>query len=105
MLRAVGITFKGDRGDRDDRGACKSPFQVVIFRLALSQGETPAIIVDRDGNVIRIVEGRRASIEGRVVELPLRGSELPDELVEVVPVFLVAEAAAFRCEIEDRKST
>ena len=57
-------------------GACGKPlFQVVVFRLAFRQAEPPAIIVDHDGDVIRIVEGRRAAIERGVVEIPLRRSE------------------------------
>jgi len=50
--------------------------------------------VDRDADVIRIVEGCGASIERRVVELPLRRGELPDELCKVVPVLVISQTAA-----------
>ena len=56
-------------------GGGKPLFQIVVFRLAFSQAEPPAVIVDHDGDVIRIVEGRRAAIERGVVEVPLRRSE------------------------------
>jgi hypothetical protein len=46
--------------------------------------------------VVGVVERR----ERHVIEVPFRGSELPDQLVKVIPVFLVADAAAFRGEIE-----
>jgi hypothetical protein len=36
--------------------------------------------MDRDVDVIRIVEGRGAAIEGGVIEVPFRRRELPDEL-------------------------
>src|SRR5882724_5256012 len=52
-----------------------------------------------DADVIRIVEGCCAALERGVIESPLRRSELPDELGKIVPVFLVAGAAAVRGKI------
>ena len=64
-------------------GPCGEPlFELVVFRLAFGQAEPPAIIVDHDGDVIRIVEGRGAAIERRVVELPFGRGDLPDQLGE-----------------------
>ena len=88
----VGTVMTGNFG--------KPLFQIVIFRLAFGQAEPPAIIVDHDGDVIRVVEGRRAAIERGIVELPLRRGDLPDELREIVPVFLVAGPSAFGGKIE-----
>ena len=42
----VGITFKGDGRYGDDRACSKPLFQIVIFRLAFSQAEPPAVIMD-----------------------------------------------------------
>ena len=75
MRRAIGIAFEGDGGHRDDRAFGKPLVQIVIFRLAFSQSEPPAIVMDHDGDMIRIVEGCRAAIERRIVEVPLRRSE------------------------------
>src|SRR6476661_4535062 len=100
VWRAIGITFKGNGGHRDDRTFGQPLFQIVIFRLAFSQALSPAIIVDRDRDVIRVVEGRRAAIERSVVEVPFRRSLLPNELGKIVPVFLVAGLTAFRGKIE-----
>jgi hypothetical protein len=72
---------------------------MIVFRLALGQAEPPAIIVDRDGDVVRIVERRRAPVERRVIEVPLRRSQLPDELSEVVSVFVVSCPAAVGGEV------
>jgi hypothetical protein len=69
---AIGVTFKGDGGRGDDRTLGKPLFQIVIFRLAFSQGEPSRIIMDCDGDVIRIVKGRRAAIECRIIEVPFR---------------------------------
>jgi hypothetical protein len=37
--------------------------EFIKFHLAFRQTNPPAVVVDHDGDVIRIVEGRRASIE------------------------------------------
>jgi hypothetical protein len=76
----------------------KSPFWRT-YRLAFSQSEPPAIIMDHDADMIRIVEGRCAGIERGIVEVPFWRSELPNELRKVVPVFIVAGPAAFRGKI------
>src|SRR5262249_40994941 len=60
----------------------------------------PAIVMDDDVDVIRVIESRRAAIEGGVVEPPFRRSELPDQLRKLAPVFFVAGTAALRGEIE-----
>src|SRR5947209_5372940 len=100
MWRTVGITFKGD-GGHGNHGSCGQPlFQIVIFRLTFSQADPPAVIMDDDLDVIRIVEGGCATLERRVVEFPSRRSELPDEPVKIMPVFFVANAAPLRREIE-----
>jgi hypothetical protein len=72
MWRAVGIAFQSNGGDSDDRGFGQPPFQIVVPGLALSQREPPPVVMDHDGDVIRIVEGRGTAIERRIIELPLR---------------------------------
>ena len=98
MRCAVGIAFKGNGGHGDNRAFGKPLFQIVIFRLTFGEAEPPAVIMDRDGDVIGIVEGGGAAIERGVIEVPLRRSDLPNELGKIVPVLLVAGAAAFRRE-------
>ena len=51
--------------------------------------------MDHDADVIEVVEGRRGALERGIVEIPFRRSDLPHKLVEIVPVFGVAEPAAF----------
>ena len=80
MRRAVGVAFEGDGGNGDDGEFGQPLFQLVVFRLARGQTKPPAIIVDHDGDMIRVVEGRRAAIESGVIEIPLRRGELPDQL-------------------------
>lgn len=53
-------------------GAAASRFQIVVFCLALSEAEPPPVIVDHDTDVIGIVEGRSAALEGGIIELPFR---------------------------------
>ena len=100
MRRAVGITLKRDRRHGDDGSLGEPLFQLVIFRLAVGQAEPPAVVVDHDRDMVRIVERRGAAIERRVVEVPFRRGELPDQLGEIAPVFLVAGTAALGGEIE-----
>src|SRR5262245_56023361 len=100
MWCAVGITFKGNSGNGDDRTLGQPLVQMGIFGLAFSQREPPPIIMHHDCNVIRMVEGRCATIERRIIEVPLRRSKLPDELRKIVPVFVVACAAAFGGKIK-----
>ena len=70
MWRTVGITFKGNRGD-GNQWSCRQPlFQIVILRLAFSQSEPPAIIMDRNRDVVGVVERGGAAIEGGIIEIP-----------------------------------
>ena len=96
MRRTVRVAFERYRGNGDRRKFRKALFKRGVFRLAFCKAETPAIIVDDDGDVIWIVEGRRASIERGVVEPPLRRCQTPDKFGELAAVFIVPQAAA-RC--------
>ncbi len=95
----IGIAFQRNGGHGDGRSLSKLLFQFVILWLAFGQTEPPAIIMDHDADMIRIVEGRGAALEGGLVEVPFRRSELPDELRKVTPVLVVAGSAAFRGEV------
>ena len=87
MRRAVGVAFQGDGRHGDDGRCGELLFEIDIFRLALGEAQAPAVIVDDDRDMVRIVERGRAAIEGRVVEIPFRRSELPDQLGEIVVYF------------------
>src|SRR5450755_3662356 len=95
----IGIAFQGDRRHGDGRSCGEPLFQLVIVRLTCSQSEPPAIIMDHDADMIRIVEGRGAALEGGLVEVPFGRSELPDEPGKVAPVSLVAGPAALGGEV------
>src|SRR5215813_13023814 len=60
VWRAIGITFKRDCRYGDDRSFRKPVFQVVIFRLTFGQANSPTVIVNHDGDMIRVFEGRCA---------------------------------------------
>src|SRR5260370_34033061 len=95
----MAISLKSNAGSCDVRTFSEPLFQLVIFRLAFSQSEPPAIIMDHDADMIRIVEGRCAAIERGIVEVPFWRSDLPNELSKVVPGCIVANPAAFRGKI------
>src|SRR5690242_8374623 len=69
---AVGVTFEGDRRNGDDRTRGQPPFEIVVSFLAVGQAEPPAVVVDHDGDVVSVVEGRGAPVEIRVTECPSR---------------------------------
>src|SRR5258708_3902411 len=93
--RTVEVAGARDRGHGDDWPLEELRLQLVVPRLAGGKAEPPAVVVDDDADVIRVVEGRRGAIVGGVVEVPLWRGERPDELVEFAPVLAVALAAAF----------
>ena len=97
---AVGIAFHGDGRHGDHRCLREPLFQIVVARLTLGQAEPPAVVMDSNGDVVRIIERRRAAVEGGVIEAPLGRRDLPDELGEVVRVFLIADTASLGGEVE-----
>ena len=99
MGRSIGVAFECDRGYRNDGALGKPFFQLVIFGLAFNQSEPPTIVVDHDGDVIRIVKGCRRTSKRGLIERPFRRCELPNELRKVTAVFVVAGPAAFRSKI------
>ena len=74
-------------------------FQLVVLRFAFRQAQPPPVVMDDDRDMIRIVEGRGGAIERSVVEVPFGRRRLPDELVEVMRVLAVPDAAAFRRKV------
>ena len=80
MWCAVGITFKRNGRHGDDREFGKPLFQIVVFRLAFCQTESPAIIMNHDGDVIGVVKRHCAAIKRGAVEDPFWRSDLPNEL-------------------------
>ena len=55
----IGITFKSNGRHGDDRAFGKPLFQIVLFRFDFSQAEPPAVIMDHDADMIRVVQARR----------------------------------------------
>ena len=97
---AIGVAFECDGRHCDDRRLRKPLFQIVVFRLTLREAEPPAVIMDDDCNVIRVVERCGATIEGGIVEIPFGRSKLPNELRKIVTVFVVAFSAAVGGEVK-----
>ena len=55
--------------------------------------------VHHDVNMVRVVEGSCCAVVCGIVEIPLRRSLVPDELIELVEVFRIAGLADFSGEI------
>src|SRR5262245_4975670 len=90
VWRTIGITLHGDSGHGDYGSLGQPLFKIVILRFTFSQPDPPAVIMDHDVDMIRIIEGRGAAIECCIIEVPFRRSEPPDKLVELVPVFFIS---------------
>lgn len=63
MRCSIRITFKGYRGHIDGRSLGEPLFQIIIFRLAFGQTEVPAVVMDHNADVIRVVERGSAAVE------------------------------------------
>jgi hypothetical protein len=72
MWRPIRITFEGNALHGDNRRGGQPLFQIVVLRLAFGHAEPPAVVVDHDADMVRVVESLRAAIERGVVEIPLR---------------------------------
>jgi hypothetical protein len=57
----IGITFERNDGHGDDP-SCGKP-QNVVLPLAINQRQPPATIVDRDNDMIRIIERCSAALK------------------------------------------
>jgi hypothetical protein len=67
MRSAISVTLHCDGGHADD-GLLGKPFlKLVISRLALDETEPPAVTVDHNRDMVRIVESLRTTIEGGVI--------------------------------------
>ena len=99
VWRTIGIPLEGNCGNGDHRPFGKPLLEVVKSRLAFGQTKPPAIVVDDDADMVRVVESRHAAIEGGFVEGPLRRRELPDELRKIARMPRIAGPAAFGGEI------
>ena len=99
MGRTVGVALEGDRGHGDDRGFGEPILQLGALGFALGQAQTPAVVVDDDVDVIRVLKRRRAAIKGGIVKAPLRRSRAPNQLGKVTPVPAVTGPTAVGGEV------
>ena len=86
--------------DRDHRALGKLFLECVEAGFAFDQAQPPAIIMDGDSDMVRVVESRGRASEGGGVELPGRRGSLPDQTNKVLRIGLVAQPAALGGEIE-----
>lgn len=100
MRRAVRVALESDGGHVNDGSARQPRFQVVESRLSLGQAEPPAVIVDHDIDMVRVVECGGTSVERRGAEIPFGGGGLPDQSGKVLAIFVVPGPAPVRGEVE-----
>ena len=100
VRRAIRVALQRDGWHGNPRSHRQSLLDGIEATLALGEAEPPAVIVDDDRDMVRIVESCRRAGERRVVERPLRRAQLPDQPRKCVPVLLIAKPSAFGGEIE-----
>jgi len=96
VWRAIGVTFQRNGRRSDDRGGGKPLFQLGVARLTFSLFQPPAVMVNHDADMVRVVEGGRTALKDRVGKVPFGGGEAPGELVELAQVFLVTGHARWQ---------
>src|SRR6266567_5990721 len=99
MWRTIGVAFQRNGGYGNHRRLCKPLFQIVVFRLTFGEAEPPAVVVNDNRDMVRIVECRSTTIKRCVIKFPLWRSKLPDQPVEIVTVFVVAVTSAIGGEV------
>ena len=98
--RDRGIALEGYRGHADGGESSEFFLEWGVTGFTLFKAQAPAIVVDRDGHMVGVLQRRRAAIIGGVVEVPAWRGGLPDELGEVMGVLRIALAATLGCEVE-----
>lgn len=66
----IGVSFHGNCWHSDDRRFGKPLFQIVIFWFALSQVESPTVIMNCDADVVWVLKSRCAAVESGIIEVP-----------------------------------
>src|ERR1700759_2279475 len=99
MRCAIGVAFQRDRRHGNVRGSSEALFECVVFGFAFGEAESPTIIVNYDGNIVRVIERPGAALERVVVEVPFRRRGLPDKFREITPVLVITEHTAMRREV------
>ena len=80
-------------------GLLASLFSRSSYFDSPSATEPPAVVIGHDADMIRVVEGSYVAVERGIIGVPLRRSDLPNQLREIVPVFVVDGPAALRGKI------
>lgn len=78
MWCPVVTALDGDGRHRNVRQRSQLLFVGVIFLLTLLQPQTPAVITERDGNVVRIIEGLALAL--KVASLNFQSGEARDQI-------------------------
>ena len=98
---AVRVAVDGDGRNGDRRLSREPHFNFIIPWIAGAGREpvTMAIGMDDDRDEVGIVEGARRSLEGRIVERPVRRPHAPQEAGDASPVLGQAAPATLTVEI------
>ena len=87
--------IEGNRRHRDGGLSRQFSFNFRISRVASYQAKAMTVGLNHHLDKVRVIERRRGVGEGRLVKIPGRRPELPEQSSDRLPVFLQARTAAF----------
>src|SRR5580704_3250764 len=98
---AVRVPIDRDGWNGDLRLSREAHFNLIIPRIARAGREAVAMPVgmDDDSDEVGVVEGARRSVEGRIVERPVRRPHAPTEARDLPPVLLEATPSPLVVEV------
>ena len=98
---AVRVPVDGDGRNRDGRLRRERHFNLIVARIAGAGRESVTMPIGMNDHIdeVGIVEGARGSIEGRIVERPLRRPHAPQEARDLLPVLRQAAPPPLAVEV------
>ena len=96
---AVVVAVERDGRDRDDRLRGQTRLDRGHGRIAIDQRVAVAVRMEDHRHEVRVVEGRRGAVVGRVIEAPSRRPQPPQEAAQLAPVLLEPAPAALAVEV------
>jgi hypothetical protein len=96
---AVGGAVQHDRRHRDRRLGGETLLDRLQCRVARGQAVAVAVRLDRHRDEVGVVEARRGRVKGRIVELPVRRPQMPQQPGDVAAVLLEPGMSALGVEI------
>src|SRR4029453_14538897 len=97
--QADSVAMQHDRRNRNLWLCSQALFDRFEARITVSVAETVTVRMDHNVDEVRIVERRCGAVIGRVIELPIRRPQSPQQSTKLAPVSLQSRAAALGVKV------